>query len=794
MTKTQYQTKVVLIDAHAILHRAYHALPDFTSSKGEPTGGLYGLASMLIKIITDLKPDHLVACYDRAEPTFRKQIYDDYKAKRPKAEPELVAQIIRSREIFTALGIPIYDKPGFEADDIIGTITARLAKEKDVQVVIASGDMDTLQLTEGDKVVVFTLKKGLNDTIVYNEAAVRARFGFAPKLLVDYKGLRGDPSDNIIGIEGIGEKTATILIQTFGSIEEIYQAIKTDKQKLLAQGIKPRIVELLKANEEEALFSKTLASIRQDVDIDFVLPARTWTETFDSTPAEKLFAELEFRTLITRVKKLASSNNPDSLVEAEREKTNDESEEKEEVWPEALTRELAIGLWLLNSDLVNPTQADLVNYTNQADPVKAKEKILADLKQNNLLKVYEEIELPLIPILDQARNRGIRVDRKLLADLSRDYHRQLVELETRIYGLVGRAFNLNSPKQLGEILFQELGLSAKGLKKTAGGGQSTRESELVKLKNAHPVVSEILDYREIQKIVSTYLDALPKLLDQTDTLHTTLNQIGTTTGRMSSSNPNLQNIPNRGQAGLSIRSAFVARPGFELLALDYSQIELRVLAVLSGDPDLIEIFRAGKDIHASVAARVFGVKEEEVTKEMRQRAKVINFGIIYGMGVNALQANLRVDREEAKKFQENYFASFSTIKNYLDGLIVEAGRLGYTETKFGRRRYLPALKSPLPQIKAGAERMAMNAPIQGTAADIIKLAMIKADQDLRSAGLSDQGFLLLQIHDELIYEVKTEVVTEAENLIKQDMETVVDWPVPLEVSSAVGANWGQLDK
>lgn len=808
MAGKKYKTKIVLIDAHAILHRAYHALPDFSSSKGEPTGGLYGLASMLIRIITDLKPDYLFACYDRAEPTFRKQVYEDYKAKRPKAEPALVSQIIRSRDIFTALHIPIYDEPGMEADDIIGTLVKKLTKELGgetsghlevsppssprTQIVIASGDMDTTQLVDGDRVVVFTLKKGLNDTVIYDEKAVRERYGFAPEFLADYKGLRGDPSDNIIGVEGIGEKTATTLIQEFGTIEEIYQKLKKNEKEFIDQGVKPRIIEILKNNEEEALFSKTLATIRTDAKIDFKLPTKTWVETFDTGEAEKLFNELEFRTLIGRVKKLevrnATSSEPEVVFRTESDKLE--------------IKKLAIALWLINSDRTNPTLEDIYQYAKTEDLAQAKTKILTDLAKLGLIKVYEEIELPLIPILEQAQTRGIKIDKKLLKELSKDYHVKLTELEKKIYKLAGSTsspqvdlkFNINSPKQLGEILFTKLNLSIKGLKKTAGDSQSTRESELIKLKDVHPIIAEILAYRELQKLLSTYIDNLPNLLDKDDVLHATLNQAGTTTGRMSSTNPNVQNIPTRDEQGAITRNAFVARAGYKLMAFDYSQIELRVLAALSEDPDLVQIFKTGKDIHSSVASKVFGVKEEDVTKEMRRRAKVINFGIIYGMGVNALRANLGTTRDDAQSFMDNYFASFPTIKKYFELVISGARERGYTETLFGRRRYLPALKSPLPQIKASAERMAMNAPLQGTAADIIKLAMIKAEKDLKEAGLDDDVFLLLQIHDELIFEVKEEVVARVLPIIKQAMEKVVSLPVPIEVSSATGLRWGELEK
>ncbi|MCX6713752.1 MAG: DNA polymerase, partial [Candidatus Vogelbacteria bacterium] len=366
------------------------------------------------------------------------------------------------------------------------------------------------------------------------------------------------------------------------------------------------------------------------------------------------------------------------------------------------------------------------------------------------------------------------------------------KIESEIYELVGETFNLNSPKQLGEVIFDKLQLTAKGLRKTAGGARSTKESELLKLKGVHPIIDQILDYRELQKLLSTYIDNLPAMLGADGALHSTLNQAGTTTGRMSSSNPNLQNIPAREGLGMAIRQAFIARPGFKFIAFDYSQIELRVLAALSQDADLIKIFKEDKDIHSSVASRVFGVPEAEVTKEMRRKAKVINFGIIYGMGVNALKTNLGTTRDEAQKFYDGYFATFPTIRTYFDGVVAEAKKTGYTETLFGRLRYLEALKSYLPQIRAGAERMAMNAPLQGTAADILKMAMIKADADLKKAELDDKVFLLLQIHDELVFEVKDGFVERAEKIIKEAMEEAVEFPVPIKVSFKQGENWGAL--
>lgn len=779
MAKKEYKRKIVLIDAHAILHRAYHALPEFSSSQGEATGALYGLSTMILRLVAELKPDYLLACYDRPEPTFRKQIYEDYKAGRAKAEPELVSQIIRSRDVFTAFQIPIYDQPGLEADDIIGTLAVKLAEDKDNQIIIASGDMDTLQLVKGDQIVVYTLKKGLNDTVTYDEKAVWERFGFAPQFLVDYKGLRGDPSDNIIGVPGIGEKTASDIIKNFGTIEDLFKLIKKDEQKAIDQGLRPRIIQILKDNEEEAFFSKELASIRLDAEVDTSLPTITWPESFKTSPVEKLFNQLEFRSLVGRLKKSFTIGSPEEKIVSS--------------FPAENIEKLKIAFWLINSDFTNPKEEDVLNYASTSDWTEAEKKILAELENKNLRSVYEKIEIPLIPIIRAAEQRGFLIDREKLATFSVEYHKRLKELEERIFSLAGEEINLNSPKQLSELLFQKLKLSVKGLKKTAGGSQSTRESELSKLKDSHPIINELLAYRELQKLLSTYLDALPKLLDGDDLLHTTLNQTGTTTGRMSSSNPNLQNIPARGEQGSVIRQTFIARPGFKLLALDYSQIELRVLAILSQDPELIKIFETNKDIHTSVAAKVFNVSEGEVTKEMRRRAKVINFGIIYGMGVNALRANLGTTREEAQLFQDNYFASFPTIKKYFDLVISGARKRGYTETLFGRRRYLPALNSPLPQIRAGAERMAMNAPLQGTAADIIKLAMIKIDQILQDKGLGKTAHLLLQVHDELIYEVVEDEVEKVNLIIKTAMESVWNSNVPLVCSSSAGPNWGNLE-
>ncbi|MBI4120868.1 MAG: hypothetical protein HY457_01260 [Parcubacteria group bacterium] len=785
-TKEKTKKRLVLLDAHAILHRAYHALPNFTSRKGEPTGGLYGLSAMLIKLVSELKPDYIVSCYDMAGPTFRHEAYEGYKAKRPRAEDDLIAQMNRSRDVFTAFGIPIYQKEGFEADDVIGTIvyeTKGARKKEELEVIIASGDMDTLSLVDDRKVMVYTLKKGISDTILYDEKAVKERFGFGPELLADYKGLRGDPSDNIPGIRGIGEKTATELILAFGGIEDMYAKLKKDEKAFEKKGIKPRIIQLLKDNEEEALFSKTLASIRRDAPIDFSLPTKTWRDVLSIENVSALFQELDFRTLEDRLRNVLGERKG----VAEEEKTMEGKPDPREV------AETAIALWLVNSDITNPGLDDIMRHAQAKTFSEARKGILREIETLGLTRVYREIELPLIPILQKAERRGVLIDMPYLKDLSREYHKELDTLSERIWKQAGARFNINSPRQLGEVLFDKMGLTAKGLKKTEGGARSTRESELLKLEGSHPIITDILAFREFQKLVSTYIDNIPGMVDSEGALHTSFIQTGTTTGRMASENPNLQNVPIKGEHGARIRRAFVARKGFTLAALDYSQIELRVLAILSKDKDLTRIFKEGRDVHGAVAARVFNVSQEDVTKEMRRKAKTINFGIIYGMGITSLQKALGGTREEAQTFYNSYFDEFPGIARYLEDIKREAAKRGYTETLFGRRRYFEGITSNIPYIRAAAERMAVNAPLQGTATgDIIKLAIVKIETMLQEKKWSDKAFLLLQVHDELLYEIADGVAKEATLAIKKTMETVLEEEVPIIADASLGKRWGEM--
>ncbi len=786
MAKSLKKT-IVLLDSHAIIHRAYHALPEFMNSKGEPTGAIYGLATMVFKIITELKPDYIIACFDLPKKTFRHEAYADYKGGRAKTDDALIAQLIKSRDFFKSLNIPIYDCEGFEADDLLGTIPAQINK-KDFNIIIASGDMDTLQLVEGRDVCVYTLKKGINDTILYDEKKVIERFNFEPKFLPDYKGLRGDPSDNIIGIKGIGEKTATILISEFGTVENIYKNINKKKEKFKELGITPRVLQLLIDNEEEALFSKTLATIRRDAPIDFVLPDKVWKEGVDKKIAEDFFKEMEFKSLQNRF-----------LTVLGQEAEEDEEEKVLEEIDKETLQKAGIALWLLNSEKTNPNQQDIVEYKNSTSFSDAFLKLENDIKKENLDFVYNEIEKPLMPIIKEMEENGILIDKKYIKKLSTDYHIELSKLEKNIWELSPREFNINSPKQLGEIVFDEMNLSVPGMKKSKGGARSTKESELEKIRDLHPIIDQILKYRELQKLLSTYIDVFPDLAKEDGRIHAQFIQAGSTTGRFSSANPNLQNIPIKTQLGKNIRFAFVSSEDSVLISFDYSQIQLRVAALLSEDEYFIKVFNDGQDIHTAVACKVFNVDKENVTDDMRRRAKVINFGILYGMGVNALKVNLGTDRKEAQIFYDNYFAQFPTIAAYLESIKTFAKEHGYTETLFGRKRHFPGIKSSIPFIKAMAERMAVNAPIQGTEADIIKLGMKNAQLDLEKAGILNKTKLLLQIHDELIYEVKKDIVEKATEIIKNAMENVIPQEflkgkksVPFIVSVGAGDNWGEL--
>ncbi len=790
--------KLVLLDAHAIIHRAYHALPEFSSSKGEPTGALYGLAAMILRIAGDLKPDYIAGCFDLPQPTYRHQAYEGYKAKREKADEALVSQLKRAREVFEAFGIQVFEAPGFEADDILGTIAEQLRGEE-IDIVIASGDMDTMQLTENGRVNVYTLKRGLNEVVLYDEDKVFERYGFGPKLLPDYKGLSGDPSDNIIGIAGIGEKTATALITSFGSIEDIYKKLAEDRGAFAEAGIKERVIKLLEEGEEEARFSKLLATIRKDAPVDFVLPKEKWLPSIDISKAEALFKELEFRNMVSRLKNLVNGKpeeKADAVAEKKSESFGAGTLFSNSELGEGELEELKIALWLVNSNITNPEPEDILAFAKTESLKDARKIIFERLAQQDGTRIFEEIEKPLIPVVRQMSKRGIGVDTDFLSKLSKEYQAELSLLEKSIFKMAGETFNLNSPKQLGEILFNKLGLKTARQKKTSTGAFTTKEEELLKLKDLHPIIPEILKYRGLQKLLSTYIDALPRFVEADGRIHPVFLQAGTTTGRMASKEPNIQNIPIKEGIGRRVRGAFTSAEGFSLVAFDYSQIELRIAAFLSGEEAFIDVFRRGEDVHNAVAAAVFDVPVDKVDPEMRRKAKVINFGILYGMGILALKQNLGTSKAEAEKFYSDYFAKFSGLAGFIEKVKKEAARKGYTETLFGRRRYFDGIKSRIPYIRAGAERMAVNAPIQGTSADIMKLAMVRASEFIKKHGLEEDVYLVLQIHDELVFEIKEDKVAEIAPKIREIMESVVSEEesrgVPIPVNVSRGSRWDDM--
>lgn len=844
---------LVILDAHALIHRSYHALPSFLSPSGEPMGAVYGVASVLLKIIRELKPTHIAAAFDMAEPTFRHIVYEKYKATRPETESELVPQFEKVRELFTAFGVPIFEAPGFEADDIIGTFAELYKNEKDLVIIIASGDMDTLQLVRDQKVMVYTLRKGIEDTVIYDEKKVEERFGFSPVFLADFKGLKGDPSDNIIGVRGIGEKTATMLIQEFGTIENLYAKLKKGVKS--PAWLKERLLKILLENEEEALFSKELAKIRLDAPVR----ARPEDLDFQEIPyesASRVLRKFHFPSLIDRLeakeaakklpeaielakaawnefeKKLSPSSKLALFVEGEklyvgaqnnifsisREASRDLKESLEKffagkhivahnakeafhflgfVFP--VEFDVALASWLVNPERRSFHIEDLAHELARStgSPMLELEELESKLRQrlkaDELENIYYNFELPLIPVLFGMERSGVRVEAGGLKELESHLEEELKKLEAEIWKLAGGQFDIASPKQLSRILFEKLSLSPKGLKKTTTRSVSTQFSELVKLRGLHPIIEHLIKFREQSKLLNTYVAVLPGLIGSDGRIHTTFNQKGTATGRLSSSEPNLQNIPIRSSLGQKIRRAFVADEGYVLASFDYSQLELRIAAAFASDAKLMEAFRKGEDVHLRTASEIFKAPASQVTSQMRRRAKTINFGILYGMGAKALAASLGVELEESEGYLRQYLKDFPGIAAYRERVVAEARQRGYVKTLFGRRRYFPQLTSRFQYVRAEAERMAINAPIQGTEADIIKRAMIKVAAMLKKEGKFNGARLLLQVHDELLFELGERDSEAVMRNIKGIMESVPELEIPIVVDFKVGPNWQDME-
>ena len=795
------RSRLVLLDTNAIVHRAYHALVDagLQTADGKPTGALYGLTSTLIKIAESLKPDYLIACRDMPGKTHRHEIYEAYKAQRAQSEPDLISQLQRTPEVFSAFGIPLYGIAGAEADDCLGTIVKEVGHRSDIETIIATGDNDMLQLVS-PSVSVYTMRMGITDFILYDEDAVMEKYGFGPEHVIDFKGIKGDPSDNIPGVKGVGDESAKKLIQKYGSLEHIIEAIHTKGVEKVAEetSVRKQYVQKVLDQETQAMFSKELATIKTDVRMQFSLPKSFWHLTDNVKSIAKLCDDLEFKSLKERIQRLAPKKEDDPSM------THDSlfapMTTKEEIDPTAL-KQTSLALWLLRSDYTTPSISDILGYADTEDFDTAREKIYKDLRATGKLQqVYEKIELPLLPVVEKMNGTGVCVNTKYLKTLAKDYNKELEKISARIYKHAGHEFNISSPKQLGVVIFDELKLSSGGKeKRTATGARTTREDELSKMREQHPIIADVLSFRELQKLLSTYIEKMPDLVAGDGRLRATFLQSGTVTGRMGCENPNLQNIPIKTEYGKKIRSAFEGAKGNVLAAIDYSQIELRIAAGLSGDEKLTEVFRTGGDIHTAVAAQVFNVPPEMVDHEMRRRAKVINFGILYGMGVNALRENLgNVTRDEAATYLSEYFKNFSGLSRFVEHTKHQAERNGYTETLFGRRRYFPGFKSPLPQLRAQAERMAVNAPIQGTQADIIKLAMVEVEKLIAQEKWGEKAKLVMQVHDELVYELEEKTAETMARAIRDIMERVAPEDelssVPIRAEIAIGKNWGEMVK
>ncbi len=868
---------LLILDGNALLHRAWHAIPPLTTKEGLVVNAAYGFTMIVEKMLEKFKPEFMVVAWDLPGKTFRHKLYPEYKGQREKKEQELYDQIPLIQDLLLAYGIPSISAEGFEADDVIATISDK-ASEKNLLTLVVTGDMDSLQLVDETTHVVGFIK-GISETKIYDIDAVKERYQLTPSQLIDYKALRGDPSDNLPGVSGIGEKTATELIHRFGTIEEIYQALEDGL-------IEEKFAKKLLGTKQQALDSRVLVTMVHDVKTGFRLESARVKEP-DREALLQRFRELEFRTLIRKYESANVSKivmapppllKPEETIHLSR-NVSDLSvtmfggsigvilatqqadlfgatlcaigvsdgrntfvisnpskqhlkviEEKLHqahqvivhdlkalmhhtgwVLPNAFDTMIASYLLLAGTrenDLssviftqLKKKVADLPQtYPSEKDYQKLgqmvvllpelEKKLRKELKENKAEHVFDEIEMPLVPVLYQMETVGIELDSQSLHEVEKQLNKRIKELEEQLITLAGRTFNVNSPLQLAEILFDELHLPTKGIKKTKTG-YSTAASELEKLWDEHEIIPLISENRELTKLLSTYVEALPKLVEKDGRVHTTYNQTIAATGRLSSTDPNLQNIPVKTELGREIRKAFVAPRGRRFIAADYSQIELRIIAVLAEDQPFITAFKTGADIHTRTAAEVWEIEESAVTKQQRTAAKAINFGIMYGMGPRSLARSTGLSFEEARQFIDRYFAIHHAVKSYLDKMKETVHEQGYVETLFGRRRYLPEINSGVPMLVAQAERMALNMPIQGTQADIVKKAMIEVSGWLKQSGLP--AVLLMQVHDELVLECDHDQIEPVARGLKEIMEKIVDVAIPLVVDVEVGDNWGEME-
>ncbi|MBN1979112.1 MAG: DNA polymerase I [Anaerolineae bacterium] len=916
------QTKLVLIDGHSLAYRAFHALPqDMRTSQGELTNAVYGFVLMLLNVLRDEKPTHIAVTFDKGL-TFRHELYPEYKAHRAKMPDEMRVQMDRIRQVVEVMNIPIFEREGYEADDLLGTL-ARQAEEKQVNTLIVTGDRDILQLVDRHTHVL-TSRRRFSDTVIYDVTGVKQQYGLSPNQLADLKGIAGDTSDNIPGVHGVGEKTATELLQQYDTLEGIYEHL---------EDVQARFRKKLEAEQDAAFLSRQLGTIARDAPVQLDLDACR-VRSFDREPVMDLFRELEFRSLAERLMEPEPSKpagvphqlslfgdepagTPEETPLADYQIVADEeglrrlvahlckakaltldtettstdpmqaelvgvalTDAPERGWyipikappgdpqlqqqgvlkalapllqdaklpkyghnlkydvtvlertgarVEGLAFDTMVAEWLVNpaskslglkslawarlkqrmtpiTDLIGSGKDQVT--MDQVPAARAAPYACADvdmthrlvavltpeLETEELWSLFAEVEMPLVPVLSAMEMAGVRLDVAFLEQMSKELADRLVELETQIQDLVGYAFNVSSTQQLSDALFKTLALPTQGMRRTKTGHYSTAAEVLERLQGKHPVIDLILEQRELSKLKSTYVDALPQMVNpETGRLHTSYNQTGTVTGRISSSEPNLQNIPIRTELGRRVRRAFVAERGRQLIGADYSQVELRVMAHISGDGGLLEAFARDEDIHASTAAAIMGVPLADVTSDMRRVAKAVNFGLSYGQTAYGLAGATGLTQAEAEDFIKAYFERFPKVREYIDLTKARATRQGYVETLLGRKRYFPELlpgsKAPH-NVRQAAERMAINAPIQGTAADIIKIAMIRLHRALQEQGL--RARMTLQVHDELIVETPDEEVETVKSLVRRVMENAFELQAPLKVDLKVGQNWEEM--
>ena len=820
---------LVIIDGKSVFYRGYYAMGRLSLPDGTPTGGVYGFAAMLIEIIEKLKPEYIAVAWDKPKTNIRSRraIYPDYKANRKPAPADFYIQIPYLLELLRAFHIPLYEFDDYEADDIIGTL-ARRAAASNITIQIISGDLDMLQIVD-ENIEMYQMRRGFTDVAKFDIASIEAKYDLRKDQFLDLKSIKGDSSDNIPGVPGIGEKGAVKLLQEYGSLDGVYANIDkitgTTKTKL-EQG------------KELAYISRDLARIKFDAPLDFD-PKATCLADFDPQDVVDKLKALQFNSLIVKFRKIfpntttaskvanISSDQARAIKEASVHDDEKQAPKKltttvvpTDILPPPADIEIKIPeeLYLshqVKSDMHDNTELakeilngrpywdlgqidflfdPLARRNNQPELVDTSDPKSEYISQQRQLAVVPELknvaenfDLPLIPVLYKMEHTGIAIDPGRFEALSSEFSAELRKIEQEIYELVGHEFNINSPIQLSQILFDELGLPTKGIKKTSRG-YSTGQKELDKLRGSHPIIEKIERSREVSKLLSTYIHPLPLLADKNHRIHTTYTQDVTATGRLSSINPNLQNIPVRSEDGKRIRECFIAEPGKSFVSADYAQFELRLAAALSGDQQLIDDFNSGLDIHTKTASDAFNIPMELVTKNQRRAAKVINFGVLYGMSAKGLADAADMSFKEAKTFIENYFELRAPIREYLDKTLEQGRTRGYVETYYGRRRPTPDLAAPNFLVRSAAERAAANMPIQGTEADLMKRAMIEVDK-----ALPDGAKLILQIHDSLIIECDDNQVDKISTILREKMEQVEPkLQVKLAVDVTVGKNWGEL--